>query len=112
MSSSRRASSLYVPPQRRSGVAEAASGPSGLSSSARGGGAVQRSLEGEYALLTSAPLPQEESRIQASLPATPTNFPDGSRDSPGLLACRYQGTTFTKKGATWNLKRVFSLAEA
>ncbi|KAK3235761.1 hypothetical protein CYMTET_54026 [Cymbomonas tetramitiformis] len=120
MSSSRRASSLYVPPQRRSGVAGAASGPSGLSSSARvfehrglgelgaleptpyfvpeweapagarrgsrGGGAVQRSLEGEYALLASAPLPQEESRTQASLPATPTNFPDGSRDSPGLVS--------------------------
>ncbi|KAK3289070.1 hypothetical protein CYMTET_3476 [Cymbomonas tetramitiformis] len=50
----------------------------------QGGGAVQRSLEGEYALLASAPLPQEERRTQASLPATPTNFPDGSRDSPGL----------------------------
>ncbi|KAK3286467.1 hypothetical protein CYMTET_5969 [Cymbomonas tetramitiformis] len=86
MSSSRRASSLYVPPQRRSGVAETASGPSGLSSSARGGGAVQRSLEGEYALLASAPLSQEERRTQASLPATPTNFPDGSRDSPGLVS--------------------------
>jgi hypothetical protein len=50
------------------------------------GGGVQRSLEGEYALLASAPLPQEEGRVQALLPATPTNVPNGSRDSPGLVS--------------------------